>query len=153
MSLYLRHRRTTLHTDVDENDKDDTTRTAIAKNDDGTKVMTTNRILTAVILTVIGAFMFVILIHVGMVLGSSIHDWYMEQSDERISIRRYNDEHPVASLNCADHGGPTNKQIIDDMIYWQDIPSDSLYMSPLHPNDTEKFLSFEPDFAGWNNLR
>ena len=27
-------------------------------------------------------------------------------------------EHPVAHLNCADHGGPTDPHIIDEMVYW-----------------------------------
>ena len=26
--------------------------------------------------------------------------------------------HPVANLNCYDHGGPTDSHIIDEMIYW-----------------------------------
>ena len=59
--------------------------------------------------------------------------------------------HPVAHLNCADHGGPHNEQIIDEMVFWSDIPSDSSYLSPMHPlndpytpDDTERFLTFEP---------
>ena len=68
--------------------------------------------------------------------------------------------HPVAHLNCADHGGPNNQQIIDEMVFWSDIPSDSSYLSPMHPlndphtpDDTERFLTFEPDHGGWNNIR
>ena len=26
--------------------------------------------------------------------------------------------HPVAHLNCVDHGGPTDPDIIDEMVYW-----------------------------------
>ena len=68
--------------------------------------------------------------------------------------------HPVAHLNCEDHGGPTNKQIIDEMVFWSDIPSDSAYLSPMHPlldpntpDDVERYLTFEPDHGGWNNIR
>ena len=68
--------------------------------------------------------------------------------------------HPVAHLNCDDHGGPTDKQIIDEMVFWSDIPSDSAYLSPMHPlmdphtpNDVERYLTFEPDHGGWNNIR
>jgi len=68
--------------------------------------------------------------------------------------------HPVAHLNCEDHGGPKNKQIIDEMVYWSDIPSDAAYLSPMHPlndpntpDDTERYLTFEPDHRGWNNDR
>jgi len=55
------------------------------------------------------------------------------------------------------------------MVYWNDIPSDSNFVSPFHPSriprddstadyneeqeEEEKFLSFEPDRAGWNNMR
>jgi len=70
------------------------------------------------------------------------------------------DLHPVAHLNCADHGGPTDPHIIDEMVFWSDIPSDADYLSPMHPlndpytpDDTERFLTFEPDSAGWNNIR
>ncbi len=68
--------------------------------------------------------------------------------------------HPVAHLNCDDHGGPTNKQIIDEMVFWSDVPSDSAYLSPMHPlldpntpDDVERYLTFEPDHGGWNNIR
>jgi len=70
------------------------------------------------------------------------------------------DLHPVAHLNCADHGGPTDPHIIDEMVFWSDIPSDADYLSPMHPlndpytpDDTERFLTFEPDHGGWNNIR
>lgn len=29
-----------------------------------------------------------------------------------------NNHHPVAHLNCDDHGGPTDPDIIDEMVYW-----------------------------------
>ena len=68
--------------------------------------------------------------------------------------------HPVAHLNCADHGGPTNQKIVDEIVFWSDIPSDASYLSPMHPlndphtpDDTERFLTFEPDSGGWNNIR
>eukprot|EP00986_Skeletonema_menzelii_P008974 scaffold3935_cov142-Skeletonema_menzelii.AAC.5 len=68
--------------------------------------------------------------------------------------------HPVAHLNCADHGGPFDPHIIDEMVYWSDIPTDADYLSPMQtlkdpytPDDAEKFLTFEPDIGGWNNVR
>ena len=30
----------------------------------------------------------------------------------------HNDHHPVAHLNCVDHGGPTDPDIINEMVYW-----------------------------------
>lgn len=68
--------------------------------------------------------------------------------------------HPVAHLNCADHGGPTDPKIVDEMVFWSDIPTDSTYLSPMHPlrdprtpDDVERYLTFEPDHGGWNNIR
>jgi len=46
------------------------------------------------------------------------------------------------------------------MVFWSDIPSDASYLSPMHPlndphspDDAERFLTFEPDHGGWNNIR
>ena len=61
--------------------------------------------------------------------------------------------HPVAHLSCADHGGPTDSKIIDEMVFWSDIPSDANYISPLYEEGNEKYLTFEPDQGGWNNIR
>mmetsp|Transcript_49195 Transcript_49195/g.96191 ORF Transcript_49195/g.96191 Transcript_49195/m.96191 type:complete len:632 (+) Transcript_49195:77-1972(+) len=59
--------------------------------------------------------------------------------------------HNIAGLNCAPFGGPSSPAAIDDMVYWNDIPSDSRRRSPFY--DEEKFLTFEPDKGGWNNIR
>jgi len=56
------------------------------------------------------------------------------------------------SLDCSNHGGPAN-ELAADMIYWSDIPSDRAFKSPFYSNDTTKYLTFEPDFAGFNNMR
>jgi hypothetical protein len=58
--------------------------------------------------------------------------------------------HPVAGLNCADHGGPSN-EVAEEMIFWSDIKADSDYRSPFY--DEEKYITFEPDHGGWNNIR
>ena len=74
--------------------------------------------------------------------------------------RRGNQPHPVAHLDCADHGGPHEREAVDEMVFWSDIPSDASYLSPMHPlndprtpDDVERFLTFEPDHGGWNNIR
>mmetsp|Transcript_9258 Transcript_9258/g.20460 ORF Transcript_9258/g.20460 Transcript_9258/m.20460 type:complete len:210 (-) Transcript_9258:1868-2497(-) len=59
--------------------------------------------------------------------------------------------HQIADLNCELYGGPSSSKSIDDMVYWSDIPSDSNVVSPFY--DEEKFLTFEPDRGGWNNIR
>jgi hypothetical protein len=58
----------------------------------------------------------------------------------------------VASLSCAQFGGPS-PEIAQEMVYWQDIASDNKYKSPfLEPNVT-RYMTFEPDTGGFNNLR
>ena len=68
--------------------------------------------------------------------------------------------HPVAHLSCHDHGGPSDEKIVDEMVFWSDVPSDADYLSPMHPSvdprtdsSVERYLTFEPDHGGWNNIR
>jgi hypothetical protein len=61
--------------------------------------------------------------------------------------------HPVAHLSCTDHGGPSDPKIIDEMVFWSDIPSDASYVSPMYEEGQERYLTFEPDHGGWNNIR
>ncbi len=45
---------------------------------------------------------------------------------------------------------------VDDMVYWNDPQSsvDQYFRSPFLPHDEEeRFLTFEPDSGGWNNIR
>ena len=40
------------------------------------------------------------------------------------------------------------------MVYWRDIPSDANYTSPYaNYGPSPKYLTFEPDEGGWNNIR
>lgn len=59
------------------------------------------------------------------------------------------DSHPLAGLVCEDHGGPSNEAAAE-MVYWQDIPSDSHHTSPFKRKEGPKqYLTFEPDQGGW----
>ncbi len=60
------------------------------------------------------------------------------------------EHHPVGGLSCADHGGPDDK-IAEEMVFWSDIEADQDYKSPFY--DEEKYITFEPDHGGWNNIR
>ena len=65
-----------------------------------------------------------------------------EKEDEEV--------HSVKGLNCAPYGGPSEADV-EEMIYWEDIPSDAKFRSPFY--DPGKYLTFEPDHGGWNNIR
>jgi len=67
--------------------------------------------------------------------------------------------HRIAGLSCAAHGGPSD-DIAREMVYWSDIPSDEMYASPFHSlhnrgrdDDEPRYMTFEPDGGGWNNIR
>lgn len=66
-------------------------------------------------------------------------------------------QHRVAGLSCAPYDGPDDETAAE-MVYWRDIRSDSSFGSSLaaplgEQDENEQFLTFEPDEAGWNNVR
>ncbi|KAL7455629.1 hypothetical protein ACHAWC_007164 [Mediolabrus comicus] len=67
-------------------------------------------------------------------------------------------------LQCESYGGPQNEAEYSDLIYWRDIPSDAAYFSPNYNAQIQesknagsfnriKYLTFEMDGSGWNNIR
>ena len=49
-----------------------------------------------------------------------------------------------------------NKKLDSEVIYWKIVPGDAEYESPITPHHGEhhdKYLSFEYDHGGWNNVR
>ena len=62
----------------------------------------------------------------------------------------------LAHLTCNQYGN-TNQEVVDDMVYWYDIPSDEDYLNPFQEiamnSDVEQFLLFQQDSAGFNNKR
>lgn len=69
------------------------------------------------------------------------------------------------TLNCELHGGPSQNES-NEIVYWQDIPTDSSFTSPYYsPKSQEqspdgassfwktKYLTFEMDGSGFNNMR
>jgi hypothetical protein len=58
----------------------------------------------------------------------------------------------LAGLSCQKYGGPSDKDA-EEMVYWRDIPADNQHVSPFHQRKRAQYLTFEPDFGGWNNIR
>ena len=58
----------------------------------------------------------------------------------------------LAELNCDRWGGPS-KDLAQEMVYWEDIPSDEHFVSPFKREGETKYMTFEPDGGGWNNIR
>ena len=63
------------------------------------------------------------------------------------------DGHTLAGLSCAKYGGPSD-EVAQEMVYWSDIPSDSQFVSPFKKEGEgeTKYMTFEPDGGGWNNI-
>lgn len=63
--------------------------------------------------------------------------------------------HKLGGLSCAAYGGPSD-EIASQMVYWSDIPEDSSYESPFKQKKKDgpvRYMTFEPDGGGWNNIR
>ena len=70
-----------------------------------------------------------------------------------LSDLNMNKSSKLANLICRNNqvNGSSHQKYHEEMIYWSDIPFDSEYKSPFY--DPNKYLTFEPDHGGWNNIR
>jgi len=80
-------------------------------------------------------------------------------TDEKVTARATfeandkEDNHRIAGLNCDKYGGPS-EEFAAEMVYWEDIPTDATFVSPFASyGKSPKYLTFEPDEGGWNNIR
>jgi hypothetical protein len=58
----------------------------------------------------------------------------------------------IAGLNCDAYGGPSFESS-QEMVYWKDLKEDTGYQSPFYDPAVKRYLTFEPDGGGWNNIR
>ena len=54
-------------------------------------------------------------------------------------------DHAIAGLSCERFGGPSQEDL-EEIIYWEDIPSDALYKSPFY-DENKYVVSFEEDLS------
>ena len=57
-------------------------------------------------------------------------------------------QHHLAGLSCDAYGGPS-QQVAQEMVYWEDIPTDNKWISPFKQSKVTQYLTFEPDGGGW----
>ncbi len=77
-------------------------------------------------------------------------------SKEDVSITKFGNSLKNVSvhyLKCDDFGGPDNLRAAEEMVYWSDIPSDSTFVSPFKRDDAEQYVTYEPDYGAFNNMR
>jgi hypothetical protein len=58
----------------------------------------------------------------------------------------------LSTLNCDAFGGPPQESA-QEMVWWADIPSDANFISPFYDPAVKRYMTFEPDGGGWNNIR
>lgn len=87
--------------------------------------------------------------------GSAIHNLSSTHlldsfigTDSAHTAHEHHEHTSLAGLSCGKYGGPDNAE---EMVYWRDVREDASYKSPFH--DPSKYMTFEPDGGGWNNIR
>jgi hypothetical protein len=68
---------------------------------------------------------------------------------KNIAANHDNEVHPVAGLQCEEHGGPALPKDAQEMVYWRDIPEDNGWTSPFRDITERRYLTFVPDGGGW----
>jgi hypothetical protein len=83
------------------------------------------------------------------------HMWSVDQAQivlDTNKIKKKSDSDSIAGLNCDKFGGPAH-ELSQEMVYWKDIEEDSGYQSPFYDPTVERYMTFEPDGGGFNNIR
>ena len=75
-----------------------------------------------------------------------------DHQDHEVPPELFHGDVTLHTLNCDAFGGPP-LEAAQEMVYWADIPSDAKYISPFYDSSVKKYMTFEPDGGGWNNIR
>ena len=92
-----------------------------------------------------------------VIRGSSVNNPTKNQQQQQDGVdsgsTRSNTEHQLAGLKCQEkYGGPADEFAEKEMAFWSDIPSDASFKSPFLDEGEERFLTFEPDHGGKDNV-
>ena len=84
---------------------------------------------------------------------NSRKDAAVEEVDAAVEEVDYREDdieskHFLAGLSCERFGGPSDKDAAE-MIFWEDIPSDSQHVSPFQKPKQKQYLTFEADHGEW----
>ena len=89
-----------------------------------------------------------------IIKGGSVLHKPTNTQQQQTGFQNGNPDHQLAGLKCQEkYGGPDDEFAEKEMAFWSDIPSDASYKSPFLDEGEERFLTFEPDHGGWNNIR
>ena len=84
----------------------------------------------------------------------------IKQDEKKLRVAEHRDQatHKTHTRHNAKPGKLVcdGKSIQHEIIYWKDVPGDMQYESPItphHANHDQKYLTFEYDAGGWNNVR
>jgi hypothetical protein len=94
-------------------------------------------------------------VDLGFLAGGVKPDPIVKDEDNNAEKR-----HRVAGLSCPAFSNPQLDQkryteAQEEIVFWKDIPKDSHAVSPYKCSPTaatKKYLTFEPDEGGWNNM-
>mmetsp|Transcript_30976 Transcript_30976/g.36147 ORF Transcript_30976/g.36147 Transcript_30976/m.36147 type:complete len:597 (-) Transcript_30976:143-1933(-) len=79
-----------------------------------------------------------------------------DKTENKTSEHHENHEPMYPPLQCNAYLGP-DEEAAAEMVYWMDIPSDEKFVNPFQLKnmemEEEKYFTFEPDQAGFNNVR
>lgn len=80
--------------------------------------------------------------HQGVTLRHEYHQEIIESREDK--------EEEIGKLVCD------GKEIDSEVIYWKIVPGDDVYESPITPHHDrhhDRYVTFEYDHGGWNNVR
>lgn len=83
---------------------------------------------------------------------------YLNEKKSSSSSRVKHDDMKQMGSTAAQRGllFCDGKQVDSEIIYWKRVPDDDTYESPItphHKDHSEKYITFEYDHGGWNNVR